>query len=324
MTVVKTFTADTLEPATRPTMYFIGVTTGQSSIRQVFPLWAEALDLGDVELVGIDLPVHADVQQYRTVVKHLKRDPLSLGALVTTHKIDLFNAAGDLFDEVDPLGVLMGEVSSISKRNSHFRAHAKDPISCGHAIEAFLPAGYFDGVPTDVIIFGAGGSAIAIDWHFNRPERGTDRPRQIVVTDIESRRLEMVRTIHDKSHTDTPLLTIRVVDSIENLKVLASASPNSVVINATGLGKDAPGSPLRDDAIFPDHSVAWDLNYRGNLIFLQQARAMESSKSIQIEDGWTYFLHGWTQVISEVFNTEIPTSGPLFDRLSTIALSTKE
>jgi hypothetical protein len=30
---------DTFKAATDPTVYFIGVTTGQSAIRQVFPLW---------------------------------------------------------------------------------------------------------------------------------------------------------------------------------------------------------------------------------------------------------------------------------------------
>jgi len=40
----------------------------------------------------------------------------------------------------------------------------------------------------------------------------------------------------------------------------------------TGLGKDAPGSPLTDAVVFPDHGIVWDLNYRGDLIFLEQAR----------------------------------------------------
>jgi hypothetical protein len=30
-------------PATQPTLYFIGVTTGKSSIMRVFPKWAKAL-----------------------------------------------------------------------------------------------------------------------------------------------------------------------------------------------------------------------------------------------------------------------------------------
>lgn len=38
------------EKATAPTLYFIGVTTGQSSIMKVFPKWAEALGLKDPSL----------------------------------------------------------------------------------------------------------------------------------------------------------------------------------------------------------------------------------------------------------------------------------
>ena len=71
-------------PATRPTFYFIGVTTGQSSIMKVFPAWAEYLGLGDVEIKGIDFPVHDMPENYREAVNFLKNDPLSLGALVTT------------------------------------------------------------------------------------------------------------------------------------------------------------------------------------------------------------------------------------------------
>ena len=32
-------------PATRPTLYFIGVTTAKSSIMKVFPVWADHLGL---------------------------------------------------------------------------------------------------------------------------------------------------------------------------------------------------------------------------------------------------------------------------------------
>ena len=67
-------------------MYFIGVTTGQSSIMQVFPRWMEALGL-DGCIQGIDLPIHAPAEDYRAVVEFIRDDPLSLGALVTTHKL---------------------------------------------------------------------------------------------------------------------------------------------------------------------------------------------------------------------------------------------
>jgi len=101
--------------------------------------------------------------------------------------------------------------------------------------------------------------------------------------------------------------------------VLAGLKPGSLVINATGLGKDAPGSPLTYDGVFPDGGIVWELNYRGDLVFLDQAQAQRQAKRLQIEDGWSYFIHGWTQVIAEVFDVEIPTSGPGFDQISRIA-----
>ena len=106
----------------------------------------------------------------------------------------------------------------------------------------------------------------------------------------------------------------------DNDAALVSLKPGSLVVNATGLGKDAPGSPLTDGARFPDRAVVWDLNYRGDLVFLDQARAERDRRGLQIEDGWTYFLYGWTQVIAEVFHIDIPTGGPAFSTLSEIAI----
>ena len=78
-------------------------------------------------------------EAYREAVAFLKHDPLSLGALVTTHKIDLFEACRDLFDVIDPLRALMGETSCLSKQDGQFVCHAKDPISSGLALDGFLP-----------------------------------------------------------------------------------------------------------------------------------------------------------------------------------------
>ena len=88
------------EKATQPTIYFIGVTTGKSSIMKVFPRWAKALNLKDAVIKGIDFKPHSDPAAYREAVQFIKDDPLSLGALVTTHKIDVYNSCKDLFDYI--------------------------------------------------------------------------------------------------------------------------------------------------------------------------------------------------------------------------------
>jgi shikimate 5-dehydrogenase len=120
-------------PAEAPTLYFIGVTTAKSSIMKVFPAWASALGLNGAVIKGIDFPLHADPAAYREAVEFIKSDPLSQGALVTTHKIDLYKACRDLFDEIDPHARFMEETSCLSKRGGKLVCHAKDPISSGLA-----------------------------------------------------------------------------------------------------------------------------------------------------------------------------------------------
>jgi shikimate 5-dehydrogenase len=307
-------------PARVRTMYFIGVSTGRSSVRSVFPRWAAALGLADATLVGIDLPVHADPSHYRQVTDFIADDPLSLGALITTHKIDLYAAASDRFDVVDPLAELMGEVSCLSKRDGALIAHAKDPISSGHALDAFLPPGYWRDRPAAAAcLIGAGGSAIAISWYLSRPERGTDRPGQLVITNRSRARLEHVQSVHERLATEVPIRYELAPSRADNDAIVRDLAAGSLEVNATGLGKDAPGSPISPGARFPERGIAWDLNYRGELVFLDQARSAVAAQRLQVEDGWIYFVHGWIQAIAEVFDIEIATAGAAFEDLATIA-----
>lgn len=308
-----------LIPATRPTFYFIGVTTGSSSIMRVFPKWAEYLNLGDVEIKGIDMVPHDTPENYRAVVAFLKSDPLSLGALVTTHKLDLFAACRDMFDVIDPHADLMAETSCLSKRDGKLICHAKDPISSGLALDGFLPVDHFAQTGAEVLSIGAGGSTIALTWHLMQASRGANRPARIIVTNRSQARLDHIRAIHAEIGSDIPCEYLLAPTPEDNDRAMAGLTRGSLVVNATGLGKDAPGSPLTFDGAFPQNGIVWELNYRGDLVFLDQARAQEARQRLQIEDGWTYFIHGWTQVIAEVFDIDIATSGPQFDAISRIA-----
>jgi shikimate 5-dehydrogenase len=312
-----------LPAATILTLYFIGVATARSSIRTVFPAWARVLGLGDVHLVGIDMPLHADPAAYRHVVDFIKHDPFSLGALVTTHKLDLYAAARDQFDVIDPHALLLGETSCLSKRNGQLVCHAKDPISSGLAIDAFVPAGHWARSQGEVVCLGAGGSAIAISWFVTQPGRGVDRPSRVVITNRSTARLDALRAKFATAAIDVPIEYVHAPNPEDNDRVVAAARPGSLIVNATGLGKDAPGSPVSDAVTWPKDGYAWDLNYRGDLRFLDQARSGATRYNLHVEDGWVYFLHGWTQVIAEVFSIAIPTSGPVFDELAAIAVDTR-
>jgi shikimate 5-dehydrogenase len=311
-----------LKPAEKPTFYFVGVTTKKSSIMKVFPAWAKHLELGDCLIRGIDCKWHDDPEVYRKVVGFLKSDPNSLGALVTTHKLDLLKAARDMFDWLDPYAARLGEVSSISKRDGRLRGHAKDPISSGLAFDAIVPDGYWGATGAEVCVLGAGGSSLALTIHLMGLPEG-QRPSRIHVTNRGAGRIDEMKAIHAKMDCPIPVDYYVCAEAADNDAVVARLKKGSMVVNATGLGKDAPGSPLTDDVVFPENGLIWEFNYRGDLVFLDQARARQEEKNLRIEDGWVYFVHGWLCVISEVFGVEIPSSGPEFDQLCRIAAETR-
>jgi hypothetical protein len=162
-------------------MYFIGVSTGGSSIMRLFPEWARMLGLTDAQLLGLDLPLHADAVRYRDAVVRIKDDPLSLGALVTTHKLNLLEAAGDLFDELDRYARLCREVSNIAKRDGRLLGFAKDPITAGRALGEMLEPDYWSRTDGQVLCLGAGGTTAALAAHLlsatdRPPRRGGGRP----------------------------------------------------------------------------------------------------------------------------------------------------
>jgi shikimate 5-dehydrogenase len=57
--------------------------------------------------------------------------------------------------------------------------------------------------------------------------------------------------------------------------------------------------------LFPKNSFLWELNYRGSLEFYHQGKLQEKERNLTVIDGWRYFIYGWTQVISEVFDVVV-------------------
>jgi shikimate dehydrogenase len=304
-------------PLSEPTFFFIGVSTADSAMQKIFPHWMEALGRPEVRLAGVDLQIHDEPARYRLVVEQIKRDPLALGALVTTHKVDLLAAARDLFDELDPYAQTLAEVSCLAKQEGRLLGFATDPAADGRALQAMLGERYFARNKGSVLCLGAGGAAAAIVLYLmNRPS-AADRPRNLALVDIDQARLDQVQAMVNRQGTDIHVDYILNSDPAENDRLLASLTPGSVVINATGLGKDLPGSPITEQATFPKFGVVWELNYRGERPFLQQAKAQQAKRKLKVEDGWTAFLHGWTNVISRVLDVRIDAS--LFARLGKLA-----
>jgi shikimate dehydrogenase len=305
-----------------PTFYFVGVTTGQSSIMQVFPLWMEVLGRPEVVIEGIDHPPHDAPEAYRATVAQIKYDPLSIGALVTTHKMDLYAAAQDMFEYLDPYARLTHELSSISKRDGRLEGHAKDPITAGLSLDSIIGRDYFAHTAAHVLCFGAGGSALATLLHLiNKPDKG-DRPDRFVVVNRSQPRLDHMRRMVEQVGTDIAVDYIHNNDPRRNDELMERMPDATIVINATGMGKDIPGSPVTDDGLFPRNGIAWEFNYRGELDFMHQALRQAASRNLTVEDGWVYFLHGWSQVIAQVLHIELTEA--LFARLDQVASATRK
>jgi len=294
-----------INPKTVPTFYFIGVTTTKSSIMKVFPLWMQVLERPEVVIEGMDLKIHDTPQAYRAATAQIKFDPLSLGGLVTTHKIDLYVAAKDMFDYFDPYAWICGEISSISKLDGRLEGHAKDPITAGLSLDAIIEKGYFGRTGGEVLIFGAGGSAVATILHLINKHDPADRPKKVILVNRSEGRLVSARAMVENKQTDIQVEYIYNQDPFKNDAIMAAIPEYSLVINSTGMGKDTPGSPITNAGLFPRHGIAWEFNYRGELDFMHQALAQVEGREVIVEDGWLYFVHGWTQVVAQVLHIDL-------------------
>lgn len=241
----------------------------------------------------------------------------ALGALVTSHQINLLDAARDRFDYLDPYARIRGEVSGISKAGVLLAGRAKDPITSGMGLSAMLKDNCFGRTGGEALCFGAGGSTTAIIPHLVDNQEPGDRPGRVVVVSRSPGRIERLRRMIGQLSTDIRFEFHCHTDPALNDALMARLAPCSLGINATGMGKDLPGSPITNRGRFPPNGIAWQLNYRGELEFPHQALAQQQAGSLMVEDGWLYFPYGWTEVIAEVLKVEIGRA--VFNRLAAIA-----
>ena len=92
--------------------------------------------------------------------------------------------------------------------------------------------------------------------------------------------------------TDIHFEYIQAQDPGESDAIMASLPDGSVVINATGAGKDFPGSPVSEAGVFPRQGVAWEINYRGQPDFWRQAKSQQTRRDLIVEDGCIFSMVG--------------------------------
>jgi shikimate 5-dehydrogenase len=276
------------------TVWFVGVSTSGSLVHRAMERWRPLVG-GDVAVRGRDLPIDAPDAAFRELLDDLRQDPDALGAVVTSHKVALFRAARDRFARLDDVALACGEVNAVRRTPTGLIGFARDPVSVGRVVDRIWPAHGGD----QVVCLGAGGTAVALGRHLlARP-----RPPALVFAD---RRPEAVAHLQGALGAG---VTTRVGPGPWD-ELVAGARPGALLVNATGMGKDRPGAPLTPSATFPPQSVLWELNYRGDLVLLAQARAQE----VEVHDGWSLFCQGWAAALAAVLDLDHDRLGYRFEQ----------
>jgi shikimate 5-dehydrogenase len=184
-------------------------------------------------------------------------------------------------------------------------------VSVGRVVDEIWPQG------DRVVCLGAGGSAIALGRHLlSRPVP----PARLTFTDRNSvAGQHLLAVLAPWAESRSAHLDVHVGAGPWDVHIESSPA-GTLVVNATGLGKDRPGSPVSPGVTFPPGTVVWDLNYRGDLAMLRAAR---SRTGLVAHDGWSLFCHGWAAALGPILDIhdELGTArrfaqlaGPLRDR----------
>jgi shikimate dehydrogenase len=276
-----------------PLILFVGIDTGGSLVHAVFDRWAALLER-PWTLRGLDLPAATPPETYRLLMSIMRDNPAVDGAVITAHKLRLFRACAPELTRRDWLTDATHEVNTL----------ATGQTVDGYALSLtrILP------VPIgglNVLCLGAGGAATALllALHLDFATGTAAQPQQparVVFTDTDPRALDDLRAVASRARIAPHRLAyVSVSDPRDTDALLAELPAPALVVNATGLGKDAPGSPLTDRAPFHPAILAWDLNYRGALTFLRQA----SNGGAATVDGWDYFVAGWAGSLTAIAGT---------------------
>jgi shikimate 5-dehydrogenase len=276
-------------------LFFLGVSTSGSSVPRVMPGWSRALNV-DIELETVDLPVGVAPSAYHDLLDRLRADANALGLVVTTHKAALWDACADRFDQASEACRQVGEASAIASRAGWLTADASDVRAVGRAVARVLDDDRWRGGAHEAIVLGAGGAGISLVFNLveRQPKLGA---RRVVLTDADRRRLEVAAALSSRWAGANILDTVLASDGA-NDNVVASALPGTLIVNATGMGKDRPGSPISVE--LPRRSIFWEFNYRGPRELLERARARQHADDLRVIDGRDYFIDGWLEALCSV------------------------
>ncbi len=272
---------------------FVGVSTRSSAVVPLFGPWCEVLGV-NWELDHLNIEIGAGPAAFENLTRHMRSADV-IGSLVTSHKTSVFSASGHDFDLLEPMTAQLSEIGVIFKRDGELCGGVSDVRSGGHILREILSVRQWIEGDGSAIVMGGGGAGLAAAW--NLAVQGIGGSRRVVLVEADPARLETVRNVTGSWPTRCPL---SAVSSEKVGGLLESAGRGCLVVNATGLGKDRPGSPLPAGILFPAESIIWEFNYRGSLDFWREANRQAAGSGLSVHDGFEYFASGWSVVMSRV------------------------
>jgi shikimate 5-dehydrogenase len=245
---------------------------------------------------GIDIGLDADDDVYIRFLGRLCDDVNAAGAVVTGHKVKMFQAGRSYFRTLDAVALDCGEVNAIRRTDDGLLGWGRDPVSVGRVADRIWPR-----TVGHVVCLGAGGTALALAHHLITTREHVhfvcaDPDRSAVARLARLTRQDIAGHVGNGPWDE----------------IVASAPPGSLIVNATGMGKDRPGSPITNTTRFPPGSVVWELNYRGDLAFLEHARSEACHSHIAVHDGWELFCQGWAAALTAVLDLDDDELGDRF------------
>lgn len=272
-------------------VYYVGITAHASAGARCLPLWSEAMSL-PIRLVCVNAPPGSSRD---ALLSLLRSDESAVGALFTGHKAELGRDLGGYASVTNDVRRL-NEVGTLRVKDGGLHASAHDVAASRHVIEDFLGHALWQHGGRQAVVLGAGGAGLAVATELARHPA----VERVVITEASAERQREVRRI---LATEPAGARIELLAASLNNDVVAAALPGALVVNATGMGKDVPGSPLTEGTPLPARSLFWELNYRGERPFLTRVRAAAADSGGRAADGWDFFVRSWYEALRTIFDT---------------------
>ena len=107
-------------------VWFVGVKTAGSLIHRAIPLWRELLP-APCEVRGVDVEPGSPGARYVELLEELRTAPGRVaGAVVSVHKVGLFEAGHRLFAELDPIARACEEMNAVRRAGRELHGYARD------------------------------------------------------------------------------------------------------------------------------------------------------------------------------------------------------